>query len=369
LAKETQRPQERTEWLLSTAEREAGLGTFEVDLRTRKIIWSDELYRIYGFEPGEVEPTTELILDRMHPDDREETEAGSARMLASPYPVKRHYRIQLDDGSVRHLVGVSQVEEDEQGNPVRLRGTVRDVTDSTQAERELLAHHELAVTLGQWGHLEEGTVDLLRRLGSAMDWDAANLWVPAERGDALVCRASWTKDSERLAEFDRAIRTLRIPPGKGTPWLVWDRQLPISVEDAATDSRVWAKKTILEAGFRSGVGFAAVHEGETLAVLLFQGKDPRHLTDRLMRTLTALGLELGRFFSTRRMELGMRELSARELEVLRLASEGHTAPRIAERLGIGRATVKTHFIHAYEKLGVSDRAAAVAEAMRRGLFD
>jgi PAS domain S-box-containing protein len=369
LAKETQRPQKRTEWLLSTAEREAGLGTFEVDLSTRKIVWSDELYRIYGWEPGEVEPSTELILERMHPDDRERAEAESERILAKPYPVRRQYRIQLDDGAVRHLVGVSQVEEDEQGNPVRLRGTVRDVTDSTLAERELLAHHELAVTLGQWGHLEEGTVDLLRRLGSAMDWDAANLWVPAERGDALVCRASWTQDPERLAEFDRAIRALRFPPGKGTAWLVWERQLPISVEDAATDSRVWAKKTILEAGFRSGVGFAAVHQGETLAVLLFQGKEPRHLTDRLMRTLTALGLELGRFFSTRRMELGMRDLSARELEVLELAADGNSAPQIGERLGISPATVKTHFIHAYEKLGVSERAAAVAEAMRRGLFD
>jgi PAS domain S-box-containing protein len=369
VAKEDQRRQERRDLLLSTAERVAKLGTFEVDLRTGRITWSEELYRIYGWEPGEVEPSTELILMRMHPDDREKARADSERMLATPYPVERRYRIQLDDGAVRHLFGVNQVEEDEQGNPVRLLGTVQDITDTTLAEAELLAHHELSLTLSDWGHLEEGMVDLLRRLGTAMGWDAANLWVPAERGDALVCRASWSKDPDEQAEFDRAIRDIRVPRGKGTPWLVWERQKPLSVEDVETDARVWAKEMLLKAGFRSGVGFPAVHEGETLAALFFVGREPRRLTDRLMRTLTALGLELGRFFSSRRAELGIRDLSARELEVLKLAADGYSAPRIGERLGISPATVKTHFVHAYEKLGVTERAAAVAEAMRRGLFD
>jgi len=61
-------------------------------------------------------------------------------------------------------------------------------------------------------------------------------------------------------------------------------------------------------------------------------------------------------------------LSDRELEVLRLAAEGKTVNTIAEHLYVSAATVKTHLHHAYEKLGVSDRAAAVAQAMREGLL-
>jgi two-component system nitrate/nitrite response regulator NarL len=61
-------------------------------------------------------------------------------------------------------------------------------------------------------------------------------------------------------------------------------------------------------------------------------------------------------------------LSDRELEVLRLTSGGSSAKEIAERLNISPTTVRTHLTHAYDKLGVSDRAAAVAEAMRRGLL-
>ncbi|HEX2358282.1 MAG TPA: helix-turn-helix transcriptional regulator [Solirubrobacterales bacterium] len=63
------------------------------------------------------------------------------------------------------------------------------------------------------------------------------------------------------------------------------------------------------------------------------------------------------------------ELTQRELEVLQLAAEGHSGPKIAERLVVTQSTVKTHFEHAYEKLGVADRAAAVARAMRLGLIE
>ena len=62
-------------------------------------------------------------------------------------------------------------------------------------------------------------------------------------------------------------------------------------------------------------------------------------------------------------------LSEREHEVLRLIAEGLSAPEIGARIHLSTATVKTHLQHLYEKLGVSERAAAVAEGMRRGLVD
>jgi DNA-binding CsgD family transcriptional regulator len=62
-------------------------------------------------------------------------------------------------------------------------------------------------------------------------------------------------------------------------------------------------------------------------------------------------------------------LTPRELELLQLAAHGFSGPRIAEELVLSPATVRTHFENTYEKLGVRDRAAAVATAMRLGLID
>lgn len=71
----------------------------------------------------------------------------------------------------------------------------------------------------------------------------------------------------------------------------------------------------------------------------------------------------------RRADTDRTLLSDREREMIRLTAEGLTAAQIGERVHLSPATVKTHLQHAYEKLGVGDRAAAVAEAMRRGLLE
>jgi two-component system nitrate/nitrite response regulator NarL len=66
---------------------------------------------------------------------------------------------------------------------------------------------------------------------------------------------------------------------------------------------------------------------------------------------------------------GSPSLTEREHQVLRFVADGLTAPQIAERINLSPATVKSHLHTLYEKLGVSDRAAAVAEGMRRGLVE
>ena len=62
-------------------------------------------------------------------------------------------------------------------------------------------------------------------------------------------------------------------------------------------------------------------------------------------------------------------LTAREREIVRLVADGLSAPEVGERLHLSPSTVKTHLQSLYQKLGVSDRAAAVATAMRLGLLD
>jgi two-component system nitrate/nitrite response regulator NarL len=106
-------------------------------------------------------------------------------------------------------------------------------------------------------------------------------------------------------------------------------------------------------------------------------KDARRdeITDALVRVGlggTVLAPELASGLATqirRRATSEATALTDREREVLLLLCEGRSAPEIARTLFLGVTTVKTHLGHLYEKLGVSDRAAAVAEAMRRGLVE
>lgn len=120
--------------------------------------------------------------------------------------------------------------------------------------------------------------------------------------------------------------------------------------------------------------YAALEAGA--AGFLTKDADRQSICDALVaasRGETMLSPELqnelaAQIFARARAETG-RALTARELEVLRLAARGRTGPEIARELFVSPTTVKSHLQNAYEKLGVSDRAAAVAEAMRRGLVE
>ena len=87
-----------------------------------------------------------------------------------------------------------------------------------------------------------------------------------------------------------------------------------------------------------------------------------------MRTLYGVGHEIGHFLSRHRGDLAAVALSERELQVLQAAARGLTSEAIASELHLSAATIKRHFERAYARLGVSDRSAAVAEAMRLGLI-
>jgi two-component system nitrate/nitrite response regulator NarL len=97
------------------------------------------------------------------------------------------------------------------------------------------------------------------------------------------------------------------------------------------------------------------------AAVLSVARGDGHICRELHRGLTReIGLRWG---ANRTL------LSAREQEILELIADGHHGPRIARELHIALGTVRTHVAHLYDKLGVADRAAAVAEGMRRGLLD
>ena len=119
--------------------------------------------------------------------------------------------------------------------------------------------------------------------------------------------------------------------------------------------------------------YAALADGA--AGYLTKDADARELCDAITavargRTVLASELQAGVAGEIRlRAPHDRPVMSDRERETLTLIAEGLSAPQIGRTLHLSTATVKTHLQHIYEKLGVSERAAAVAEAMRRGLLE
>ena len=121
---------------LQAAEQRARLGSWEVDLQTRRTWWSAELYRMLGRDPALGAPDRAGFLELVHPDDRKRVSdfnttvaGGGARQL--------EFRTHPDRGPVRHLLATIEGATDAQGRPARLFGTALDVTERRRADEEV----------------------------------------------------------------------------------------------------------------------------------------------------------------------------------------------------------------------------------------
>ncbi len=122
---------------LQKAQRLAHIGNWKADLATGELFWSDEIYRIFGYEPRSFKPSIEIFMNAVHPEDREKIR--ESEILASKTGLHDVvHRIIRPDGSVRHVHELAKAITDEHGKLLSLSGTVQDVTSHMEDEAALI---------------------------------------------------------------------------------------------------------------------------------------------------------------------------------------------------------------------------------------
>jgi hypothetical protein len=116
------------------------VGRFQYDYGTEKWTWTDAVARMHGYEPGEVEPTTELVLKHKHPDDIADVKALLKRSKA---PFSGRHRIITNSGETRNVVVVGELVKDDDGDVVATRGFFVDVTAAVKEDVQQTVTNEL----------------------------------------------------------------------------------------------------------------------------------------------------------------------------------------------------------------------------------
>jgi PAS domain S-box-containing protein len=131
----------QSESTLAAAQRIAHLGSFvqdlspSDDLEANQLRWSDEVFRIFGYEPGQIDVTRATFLRAVHPDDRNRLRDAVAKAIHERGSHRTEYRIIRPDGTERAVHGESDIVCDETtGKPLRIVGTLQDITERKQAE-------------------------------------------------------------------------------------------------------------------------------------------------------------------------------------------------------------------------------------------
>lgn len=134
------------------AEALSKLGSYEANVKTGKVVWSDELYRIFGFEPKSFEPDMTTRLNLSYPDDKMLVEDSIKKVLVDKLSFNIENRIVRQDGSIRWVLSTGHVELDDNGEVESYVGTLLDITERRNLEKHLENEKEkLAITLASIG--------------------------------------------------------------------------------------------------------------------------------------------------------------------------------------------------------------------------
>lgn len=170
---------------LARAQALAHLGSWEWTITSNTIVWSDEMYRLFGREPQSFEVTPEKVLTIIYPEDVEVVANATQQAVATGKPYEIEYRLQRPSGEMRVVRGRGELTTDENGNPMRLVGASLDITDQVIALQKI----EQAKEEAQQSEQKLARAQAIAHLGS-WEWD--------EREQTIL----WSDETYRMAGYE-----------------------------------------------------------------------------------------------------------------------------------------------------------------------
>src|SRR6266536_1310704 len=125
---------QRSKAFLSEGQRISHTGSWGWDVSSGKVAWSEEHFRIFGFDPDKTEPSFQLFLETVHPEDRSFIERDLEKAVREKSGFDMEFRIALTDGSIKHVQGVGRPVVEESGEVDRYIGTTVDITQRKRGE-------------------------------------------------------------------------------------------------------------------------------------------------------------------------------------------------------------------------------------------
>lgn len=216
----------RSEAYLAEAQRLSHIGTNAFNA-TGPLYWSEESYRIWGFDPQQGLPSREMVLQRIHPEDREIWRAETDDALRQKRASEKEFRILFPDGTVKHVKSIVHPMLSEDGELVEMVATHVDVTDRKRAEEEHERLRQLELDLAHvnrvsiMGELAASLAhEILHPIATARNNARAGMRFleqsPPNLGEVRDALASVVKDADRANDIVGRMRDhiKKAPPRK-----------------------------------------------------------------------------------------------------------------------------------------------------------
>jgi PAS domain S-box-containing protein len=273
----------RSEGFLADGQRISHTGTWGWNLSTGKLVWSEEHFRIFGFDPAKTEPSFQLFLETVHPEDRLFIERGLDEAIREKSGFDMEFRIALADGSIKNVQGVGRPVVKESGDIDNYVGTTVDITARKRAEA-LLAGEKRLLEMVARGDSLAGILDALCRLVEELASGClSSILLLEPNGNNLRYGAAPNLPKAYIDAIDGSV----IGPAVGSCGTAAYRAKPVIVSDIATDP-LWTnyRDIALPHGLRACWSTPILSsEGKVLGTFAIYYREPRAPTPQQLEII------------------------------------------------------------------------------------
>lgn len=247
----------RSETYLAEAQKLSHTGSWEWFIDSRKIVWSDEMFDIFGINPAETEPSQVLVLHRVHPKDRQRVKSEIERAVRQYSSFQIECRIVLPGGALKHLEALGDPVKNTSGRSREYVGAVMDVTERTNAVNALqklqgeLAHVTRLSTMGELAasiahEINQPLGAIVNNGNLCLRLLRANPFLPRDMREAL---SDIVNDGNRASAIVARVRamTMRVPSEK----------ISLLLQPVIADVLVLARRELDEHGIEARTAFSA----------------------------------------------------------------------------------------------------------------
>jgi diguanylate cyclase (GGDEF)-like protein/PAS domain S-box-containing protein len=298
-------------------------GLWDWDITTGSMYFSDRWQEIIGYEPGVLPPLRRSWQERVHPEDLEWVLEFIRYHLECVTPnYYAEYRLRDQTGQYRWVLDRGQAQWDDRGHPIRMSGSLTDVTLRHQSEEQLQLLLVTGQAMVQADDTEQTFNSVLTKLCQIAEWDVGEAWtIDIDREQLVYCWGSHHHNPDpppTLLAFEQERRQSYFHQNQGLAGRIWAQNNPIWIENLESSTSLVSDQALfLKAGFKSAHGLPIYADGQILAVLIFLSLKQRPRNARVMDLTQAVASQLSSFMLRKQTE---QALTRANTELQRLAT-------------------------------------------------
>ena len=263
---------------LSDAQRIGRIGHWRWMLKSGQVVWSDEMYRIFGWDMDSTIPTFDKVLGSIHPEERQKIVDIRDSAIAAGRSYEFVCRMVRPDDEVRVVWVEGRLESDDGGDLVSIFGVLQDVTERKKSEetldrqsRSIQLMHRVAVAANEASVTDDALQVCLDEVCNYAGWQVGHAYMrDVNSTGELLPTTLWHLDEpERFETFRQVTERTSFAAGVGLPGRVFESGEPAWTMDVTQDANFPQAKLADDIGLRAGFAFPVLVGQEVTAVLEF----------------------------------------------------------------------------------------------------